>query len=135
MLVVMNIALSPVRLGSESLDAEPFEVVKRGSSLWVNGEEFNFSPMQEGSTLPAGAILCDHFAGPVNMVDGIISLTLRIPLPGNFSQEQAFPEPLLNVPDGPVALPKPLPTYPTPDYNSGINVSGSAGVIYDFGKE
>lgn len=126
----MNITLSPVRM-----DVESFEVRKLGSSLWVNGEEFNFSPMQEGSTLPADAVLSDHFPGPVNMVDGVISLTLRIPLPGNFSQEQAFPSPLLGVQDGQVELPNPLPTDPAPDYTLELQVQSSGEVIYDFDKE
>ena len=103
----MNIILSPVRM-----DIDVFEVTKLGDTLWVNGQAFDFSPMKEGSTLPYGAVVSDHFPGDVNRDNEVITLTLRLPLPWNYSQAQAFPEPLLNVPDGPVKLPDPLPPEP-----------------------
>ncbi|CAI8900570.1 hypothetical protein EMIT0215P_30363 [Pseudomonas serboccidentalis] len=34
----------------------------------------------------------------------------RLPIPANFSQAQAYPVPLFNVPDGVAELPAPLPT-------------------------
>ena len=101
---MMNIKLSPVRIDDVDLI-----VIKAGTVLTVNEESFDFSPMKEGSTLPYGAVVSDHFHGDVSMDNGIITLTLRLPLPWNYSQAQAFPEPLLNVPDGPVKLPYPLP--------------------------
>lgn len=103
----MNILLSPVRM-----DVGVFEVIKRGASLSVNGEVYEFSQMRDGDTLPREAIDGDHFLGDVNMDNGVITLTLRLPLPWNYSQAQAFPEPLLNVSDGPVKLPYPLPPEP-----------------------
>ena len=103
----MNIILSPVRIDNASI-----EVIKNGNSLSVNGEVYEFSQMSDGDTLPREAIAGDHFPGDVNMDSGVITLTLRLPLPGNYSQAQAFPEPLLNVPDGPVKLPDPLPPEP-----------------------
>lgn len=85
------------------------EVVRTGQSLNINGEIFDFSPMAEGDTLPAGAIDSIWFAGPVEKRGGELELTLFLPLPVNFSPEQAFPQPLINVPDGPVVFPAPLP--------------------------
>lgn len=82
---------------------------KAGSVLNINGEDFDFSPMTEGSTLPRTAVSSEWFAGDVEMQDGELVLSLYLPNPVNYSPAQAFPEPLLNVPDGLVALPQPLP--------------------------
>lgn len=103
----MNIILSPVRM-----DVDVFEVIKSGASLSVNGEVYDFSQMKDGDTLPREAIAGDNFPSDVSMDNGVITLTLRLPLPWNYSQAQAFPEPLFNVPDGPVKLPYPLPPEP-----------------------
>lgn len=84
-------------------------VVKEGNTLILNGDRFDLSPMTEGSTLPGSAINSEWFAGDVEMIDGEINVTLLLPNPANYSQDQAFPQPLLNVPDGLVSLPKPLP--------------------------
>ena len=99
----MDINLYPVRL------EETLSVIKNGSALTVNGEDFDFSRMVDGDTLPAGAIASKWFFESVDTVDGDLTLTLILPIPANFSQEQAFPEPLMSVPDGPVALPQSLP--------------------------
>lgn len=104
---MININLLPFRV-----DVDAFEVVKSGTSLSVNGEVYDFSQMSDGDTLPRGAITGDNFPGDVNMEGGVITVTLLMPMPWNYSQEQAFPEPLLNVPDGPVKLPDPLPPEP-----------------------
>lgn len=85
------------------------EVVKNGKSLSINGEVFDLSPIHDGDTLPQSAIKSEWFAADVEMVFGELVVTLLLPNPVNYSQEQAFPVPLLNVADGPVALPKPLP--------------------------
>jgi len=78
-----------------------------GNSLTINGELFDFSQMAEGDTLPREAILSNWFDDGAIVIDGELILTMVLPLPWNYSQEQAFPEPLLNVPDGPVLLPLP----------------------------
>ena len=104
---MININLLPFRV-----DVDAFEVVKSGTSLSVNGEVYDFSQMSDGDTLPRGAIAGDNFPGDVTMEGGVITVTLLMPMPWNYSQEQAFPEPLLNVPDGPVKLPDPLPPEP-----------------------
>lgn len=98
----MRIKLSPVRM-DKTLD-----VSKAGSVLTVNGEQFDFSRMGEGGTLPRSAISSDWFGGDVDVVDGDMVLTLVLPLSANFSPEQAFPVDLVDVPDGPVAFPQPL---------------------------
>jgi hypothetical protein len=99
----MKIQFSPQRRD------DTLVVVRSGDTLTVNGEEFDLSRVGEGEILPAHAIASEWFVGPVSRVNGEIELTLLLPLPVNYSQEQAFPEPLLLTRDGPVDLPPPLP--------------------------
>lgn len=88
-------------------------VKKSGHVLNVNGEDFDFSPMTEGATLPRAAIASEWFTGDVEMINSELIVSLRLPLPANYSPEQAFPVPLENVPDGPVVFPAPLPELAT----------------------
>lgn len=103
--VLMKINLYPVVVD------EVLCVVKQGDVLTVNGEVFDFSIMGDGGELPQSAISSAWFIqeGKVSRTGGELELTLRIPLPSNYSPEQAFPEPLLSVPDGRVSFPQPLP--------------------------
>ncbi|MCV4343221.1 hypothetical protein [Pseudomonas capsici] len=87
---------------------DSLEVVKSGNVLVLNGESFDFTRMVDGDTLPASAISSPFFVGNVDNIGGELELTLILPLPANYSQAQAFPEPLLNVGDGPVVFPAPL---------------------------
>lgn len=98
----MNINLSPVMKGNT------LTLVKAGDTLTINGEVFDFSLLPEGATLPSGSIISEWMLGDVDRVNGSLEITIILPLPDNYSQEQAFPVPLLNVPDGPVNLPQPL---------------------------
>ncbi|MBX8528578.1 hypothetical protein K5D32_02830 [Pseudomonas cichorii] len=100
----MKIYLAPQRR-DDNLD-----VVKSGNILILNGESFDFTRMVDGDTLPASAISSPFFAGNVDNIGGELELTLFLPLPANYSQAQAFPEPLVNVGDGPVVFPAPLPS-------------------------
>ncbi|AHF68674.1 hypothetical protein [Pseudomonas cichorii] len=99
----MKIFLAPQRRD------DSLEVVKNGSVLILNGEPFDFARMVDGDTLPASAISSPFFVGNVDNIGGELELTLLLPLPANYSHSQAFPEPLINVGDGPVAFPAPLP--------------------------
>ncbi|MDR8383962.1 MULTISPECIES: hypothetical protein [Pseudomonas] len=98
----MKIILSPQRRD------DTLEVIKQGDVLVVNGESFDLSRVGEGDTLPRSAIESIWFAGPVDRINGELTLALLLPLPWNYSQEQAFPVPLENVPDGLVLFPRPL---------------------------
>lgn len=99
----MRIKLSPQRRD------EALEVVKSGNLLVVNGQVFDFSPLGDGDTLPGSAITSQWFVGDVDRVGDEITLSLLLPLPANYSPEQAFPLDLVAVPDGPVVFPQPLP--------------------------
>lgn len=95
----MQIKLSPVR-AEESLS-----VSRQGDILTVNGEEFDFSPLPDGATLPLEAIDSDWFSGPVERIDGVLHVTLRLPHGANAPEATRFPEPITLTEDGPVSLP------------------------------
>ncbi|MCH4880103.1 hypothetical protein EQV97_22345 [Pseudomonas sp. TMW22090] len=82
---------------------------KTGNKLNLNYEEFDFSKLGEGDTLPSNAIGSNWFFGNVERRAGELELTLLLPNPVNYSPAQAFPVPLVNVPDGQVVFPRPLP--------------------------
>ena len=92
---------------------DSLHVIKSGDVLTVNGEVFDFSPMGDGDTLPATAINSFWFLNKVERIDGELEMTLLFPNPWNYSQEQAFPVPLVGVPDGKVVFPAPLPSTET----------------------
>ena len=120
----MIIHLSPQRRD------DALTVSKAGDLLVVNGEAFDFSKVEEGDTLPLGAIKSMWFSGDVFRVDGELSVTLLFPNPWNYSPEQAFPVPLQNVPNGAVALPKPLPgDIPIEELSPVSDNSARTGVI------
>lgn len=85
------------------------ELFKAGETLTVNGEAFDFSQLAEGDSLPSSAIESTWFIGDQTRVDGDLVLTIFLPNPWNYSHEQAFPVPLIGIPDGPIVLPAPLP--------------------------
>lgn len=87
-----------------SLSAE-----KRGEVLMLNGVDFDFSPLLEGSTLPVQAISSEWFIGDATREGGVVTLHVRYPIPANFSPEQATPRDLVDIPDGSVAFPQALP--------------------------
>lgn len=92
---------------------DTLEVIKNGNILIVNGEAFDFSPMADGDTLPYGAITSTWFPADVEHTRGELVVTLMLPNPRNYSPEQAFPVDLIDVQDGPVLFPQPLPTVDT----------------------
>lgn len=98
----MNINFSP--LNSDV----PLVASVSGDVLTLNGDKFDFSPLEEGDVLPWGAIDSEWFHGPVSRINGVINLTLVSPYPGVGNKAQCFPEPLVNV-SGPVDFPEPDP--------------------------
>lgn len=84
-------------------------VEKLGDTLLLNGEVFDFSRMVDGDTLPMSAIVSQWFDDDVERVGDELIVTLILPNPWNYSPEQAFPVDLVDVPDGLVIFPPPLP--------------------------
>lgn len=68
--------------------------------LRINGELFNFGPIPEGGTLPAGIVPSDWIVGPVERIDGDIHLTVILPHGPNPTEAQAFPQPIIVTEDG-----------------------------------
>lgn len=87
---MFNISQSPQRpAGTAAVD---FAVFVQGSKLTINGEEFDFSFMEKGSTLPRDAVNSPHFASDVVCDDsGVINLTLLVPIGPAPSEAEAYP--------------------------------------------
>lgn len=96
----MRLNLTPIRTDA------PLAVVKQGDVLIINGEAFDLSVIPEGATLPASAVASPWIAGEIHREGGELELTLIIPHGPTPTRAQAFPEPLLNPPDGPLDLPR-----------------------------
>ena len=96
----MHISLSPMRRD------DALTVVKSGDVLTINGEAFNFASLPDGATIPEGVVPCDWIAGPVSRIDGDLHLTLILPHGPRPTQEQAFPQPIIDPADGEIALPQ-----------------------------
>lgn len=87
---MFNITQSPRRPpGTDSVD---FTVFVQGSKLTINGEEFDFSFMENGSTLPMAAVNSPYLASDVVCDEsGVINLTLLVPIGPSPSEAEAFP--------------------------------------------
>lgn len=95
----MHISFSPQRRD------DTLEVSKSGDALTINGEAYDFSPLPDGATIPAGEIPCEWIVNDVERIDGEIHLTLILPHGPNPPEEVAFPEPITVTEDGPITLP------------------------------
>jgi len=95
----MHLSFTPVR------QDRALSVIRQGDSLTINGETFDFAPLQEGDVLPRAAVACDWLTSDVTRQDGEIRLTLILPHGAEAPQETRFPQPLSLTGDGPVPLP------------------------------
>lgn len=75
--------------------AVEFTAFVQGSVLTINGEAFDFSFMEKGSTLPMSAIASERFAADVVCDDdGVINVTLVTPIRPNATESEIHPAPL-----------------------------------------
>jgi hypothetical protein len=95
----MEITFLPIRMDAE------LALSRRGDSLTVNGEVFDFSPLEEGAILPADAISSDWFVGPVERRDGELHLTLLLPHGQDAPADARFPVPVRIAGDGAIVVP------------------------------
>lgn len=95
----MIINLSPMRSDSR------IYVSVNGSAISINEEVFDFSPLQEGDTLPRQAIDSPWFAGDVKRIDGVLHVELMLPHGAYAGEAARFPVPITVIQDGPVQLP------------------------------
>ena len=103
----MIIKLIPRRMD----DAQP-AITVTGDTITINGTPFDFSPLEEGSTLPSDAIDSEWIIGDVTRTNGDIALTLLLPCGYRAPESTRFPVPITVTTDGPVELPlydEPLP--------------------------
>lgn len=96
----MKINLSP-QVRADSLIAS-----KTGDTLTLNGAPYDFSVIPDGATLQAGATDCEHIVGEVERIDGVLHITLLLPISAEASEAARFPEPLIDPADGPLELPQ-----------------------------
>lgn len=100
------LSLSPMRCD------DALTLSAAGDVLTVNGEEFDFSSIPAGATLPREAVSCDWLASDVDRLDdGTLVLTLILPhgaLPWPTPAAATVltnPDPIPVTTDGPVELP------------------------------
>lgn len=78
---------------------------RTGDVLIINGEEFDFSGLPDGATLPLGAIASEWITGDVTREDGVLIVPIVLPHGKNAPEETRFPAPITLSEDGPVSLP------------------------------
>ena len=95
----MRITLYPVR-SDDRLTLE-----RHGDALTIDGVAYDFAALGEGDLLPREAVSCPCLVSDVERIDGRIHLTLRLPVAASARAAARHPAPVLDPPDGPVALP------------------------------
>lgn len=83
---------------------DSLNISKIGEILTINGVEYDFTQLPDGATLPRDAIDCEWICGDVNRVDGELVIPILLPHGPNPTHEQAFPEPITVIEDGPINL-------------------------------
>lgn len=96
----MKIILSPQRQDST------LKVVKNKDALTINGKKYDFSVVPNGALLPKDAVDCPWLAADVERIEGILHLTLILPISADASEAARFPAPIIDPADGPLEFPK-----------------------------
>lgn len=63
-----------------------------GDVITVNGDEYDFSPIGEGETLPHSAIALDTFIDDISRINGELEIGIIIPHKDKPAHAIAFPE-------------------------------------------
>lgn len=109
----MIINLSPVR------DDSTINISVNQDVITLNGVDYDFSPLQEGDSVPASAVESPWFTGEVTRTLGEVIVTIRLPHGAYAGEAARFPVPITVIQDGPVQLPDsghdaPLPAFSGP---------------------
>lgn len=80
-------------------------IKETGETIRINGELFNFDPLQEGDMIPKDVVPCEWITGPVERKDGHVHLNIILPHGPNPSQAVSFPETITVTETGPIPLP------------------------------
>jgi len=100
----MLIKLSPVFV----FDDTRIAVEVTGDVVTINGEAFDFGPLEPGGSIPAEAVNTQYFIGDISRDSvGEIVLTLTYPHAPYAPHDSRFPLPISVIEDGPVSLPSP----------------------------
>ena len=78
---------------------------RAGEVLTFNGVAYDFGPLADGATLPRAAVDCEWLASDVERIDGVLHLAVVLPCDWTAPEHSRFPQPIIDPPDGPVALP------------------------------
>lgn len=99
----MHITLVPVRSDDRLV------LDRAGERLTVNGTVLDLAPLPEGAVLPRDAAGCPWLAADITRRDGVLHLALILPHGAGAPEAARFPAPVIDPPDGPVALPQTHP--------------------------
>lgn len=125
-----------INLSPQVNDKEPPVVSVQGDTLIINGEEFDFSPLQEGETLvnqsspeDERAISSDYIDKDVERKNGYIELIILLPVLWNSPESARFPNPAVLVieQNGSVPLPDPTPD-PTAQPVQGLSLGEALNI-------
>ena len=97
---MVNIKFSPTR----SDDMELLTVKVKGFVLTVNGEVFDFSPLQDGDSLHPDAVESLYFTGDITCTDGDLNVALLMPYRPTEEESILFPA-TVSVKTGTVKVP------------------------------
>lgn len=88
-------------------EAMEFSISVAGDVITVAGEEFDFSFLNAGDTLPASAVTPALFAGAITRGASGIEITVILPHgPSQYApHERCFPQQIVVTEDGVIALP------------------------------
>lgn len=95
----MKINLFPQRRDDQ------YTLAVSGDALIINGETFDFTPVEEGDILEGEAINSKYIVDKVTRTEGQLQITLVLPHGCPAPESTRFPKPIVNPPDGPVTLP------------------------------
>lgn len=98
----MIIKLSPGRF---PLDTVTLTLSKKGDVLTINGEDFDFSIIPDGATLPAVGVKSDFIAGDVTRLNGTLTVPIILPIWPNSTEAALFPADIKANADGKITLP------------------------------
>ena len=79
---------------SPQVREDSISVSVSGSSITINGQTFDPSPLVDGATLPRDAFATEFIVSDVTRRGNVIELTLLYPIPHNATEEQRFPQPI-----------------------------------------
>lgn len=97
----MIIHLSPQRRD------DTLEVSRSGDILIINGEPLTFlSEIESGQSVDMNVYGHPWLGDEAKRIDGVLHVTLLLPHGPNPSRRVAFPDPIIDPPDGPIALPR-----------------------------